>query len=145
MRFSLKWILAVTAYGAIATAAFSRPAWYYSDGLWSFSILCNVFAATLAVFARGRKKAAAIGFVLAGVGFAVFVLACISIGGYIGRVGFYPIDNIFFEFGVDSNSPNDPVKILRLRAGAALFTLLFGLIGSLVGLLAFRAADCADD
>ena len=103
--------------------------------LWCFVILSNVYAATLAVFARGRRKAAAIAFVLASAGFA----GCRFVSGYFNIGGFFPVDNFFLVLGINATFP-DPDTVLRLRAGNAVATMLFGLIGSLVGLFAFRAA-----
>ena len=144
MQFSLKRILALMMYVAIVAAAFTRPAWLYADVLWALSLLTNVYAATLAVFAPGRQKAAAIGFVLASVGFAVFALANMNFAAQLGHGGFFPIEDFFFVIGIDANSP-DPHTILRLRMATAVATMVSGLIGSLLGLMAFRAARRVDD
>ena len=65
MRFSMKWILGGMAYVAVAAAAFSRQTWVFADLLWTASLLAVVFAALMALFARGRRQVAAAGFVVA--------------------------------------------------------------------------------
>jgi hypothetical protein len=130
MRFSLKWILAVMVYIAIAATALGQPSWLRSDTLWVITILSNVYAATLAVFARGRRQVAAVGFVFATIGFA----------GCLRFADFFLIDDIFLVLGLDGN---DPVTVLRLRATHALAALAFGVMGWLVGLMAYRAAGPA--
>ena len=80
MRFSLKWILVGVAYFALAAAAVSQPWWVYADVLWTVSLLAVAYAALLTAFARGRRRAAAAGFVVAGIGFLGCVLWS-SLGG----------------------------------------------------------------
>lgn len=65
MQFSIRWILAGTAYVALAAAAFSRQTWVFADLLWAASLLAVVFATLVAAFARGRRQVAAAGFVVA--------------------------------------------------------------------------------
>jgi len=141
MSFSLKWILAVMAYVAIAaTALRQHPGWLYADVLWCLSILSIVFAATLSVFARGQRKAAAIAFLLASIGFAGFRVA----SGFFLHGGLFLAENLFLMLGIDAVNPDFPDTVLRLRAANAIATLVFGLLGMLAGLLAFRAADCGE-
>jgi hypothetical protein len=71
MRFSLKWVLAGVTYVAVAAAAFSQTTWVYADLLWAASLLAVVYAVLVACFARGRRQAAAAGFVAASVCFLV--------------------------------------------------------------------------
>src|SRR5262245_24174438 len=73
MRFSLKWILVGVAYVAVAAAAFSQTTWVYADVLWAASLLAVVYAALIAAFARGRRQAAAVGFVVASACFLLCV------------------------------------------------------------------------
>lgn len=143
MRFSLKWILALMVYVAVAAAAFGQPAWLYPDVMWCITILANAFAAAVVVCGRGPRKAAASGFFVASIAFAALVLFSIDLPGHDSHSGFYPIDNIFLTLGIDSVAPN-PKTILRLRTANAVASLVFGLIGTLAGLIAFRAADCGE-
>ncbi len=76
MRFSIRWILGGMAYVAVAAAAFSRQTWVFADALWAASMLAVVFAALLAVFARGRRQMAAAGFVVA----SACYLLCLQFG-----------------------------------------------------------------
>jgi hypothetical protein len=73
MRFSMKWILAGMAYVAVAAAAFSQQTWVYADVLWAIGLLAVVYGAIVALFARGRRQAAAAGFVVGSVCFALCV------------------------------------------------------------------------
>src|SRR3954454_21358075 len=129
MHFSIKWIFAVMVYVAIAAMAFGHPSWLYPDVLWSLLIFANVHAATLFVFARGQQRAAALAFLLASIGFVGFRL----VGGFFNIGGFFPVDNFFLVLGIDATRP-DPDTLLRLRAGNAVAALIFGLIGSVIGL-----------
>jgi hypothetical protein len=81
MRFSLKWILVGVAYFAFAAAAVSQPGWVYADVLWTVSLLAVAYAALLTAFARGRRRAAAAGFVVGGVCFLGCVLWSSLVGG----------------------------------------------------------------
>jgi hypothetical protein len=144
MRFSLKWILAVMVYVAVAAAAFGQPKWLYPDIMWCITILANAFAAAIAVCGRGPRKAAASAFLVASITFAALVLFSVDLPGHDGHSGFYPVDNIFLTLGIDSAAPT-PNTVLRLRTANAIAPLVFGLLGALVGLIAFRAADCGDD
>jgi hypothetical protein len=137
MRFSLKWILFFIAYVALATVAFGQPERLYCDALWAISILANVFAATLAVFARGQQRAAALAFVLASVTFTLFDLAGAVVFTKNNHPGFYPIADVFLALGLDLYYPE---TVMRLRAATAIAAVVFGLIGALVGLRAFWLA-----
>jgi hypothetical protein len=71
MRFSLKWILIAVVYVAVAAAALSQTTWVYADLLWAASLLAVVYAGLIAGFARGRRQAAAAGFVAASACFCI--------------------------------------------------------------------------
>jgi hypothetical protein len=64
MRFSLKWILAGMAYVAIVAAAYGSGLWVYADALVAFTILAIAYSALLVVFARGKRRIVASGFLL---------------------------------------------------------------------------------
>jgi hypothetical protein len=75
MQFSLKWILAGMAYAAVAAAAFSQQTWVYADILWAIGLLAVVYGGLVGIFARGRRQAAAAGFVVGSLAFAACVFA----------------------------------------------------------------------
>jgi len=74
MRHSLKWILAGTAYAALAAAGLSRGTWVYADLLWAASLVGFGCAVVLACFTRGAPQVAAAGFVV----FAACFLVCLE-------------------------------------------------------------------
>src|SRR5688572_27732308 len=63
MRFSLKWLLAGTAYAAVAAAALTQDSWVWADIVWALSLVAFAFAFVVACLARGPRQAAALGFV----------------------------------------------------------------------------------
>jgi hypothetical protein len=130
VRFSLKWILAGMVYVAIAAAAFSAGSAALGELLWAFSLLANVYASLISIFARGRRQFAAAGFALASLGLAFCLAFGSTANTAIARMLMGP--------------PSSPRTISDLHAyvsaANAVATLAFGLMGSLVGLLAFRAA-----
>jgi hypothetical protein len=127
MRFSLKWMLAGMVYVAISAAAFGTGKWYFVDAVKSFSLLIIVYCIGLAVAARGRVQVSAICFLAATFGF----LASLR---FSGRA---PLLMLLLATGAQ---PGADMFDAQLRTANAVATLAFGLMGSLVGLLAFRAA-----
>ena len=63
MRFSVKWLLAATAYIAIVTAAFKQKHWGYAASLWLVTFCAICYAVALSIWARGERRARAVGFV----------------------------------------------------------------------------------
>jgi hypothetical protein len=63
-RFSLKWLLVVMLYAAIAAAAFSHGHWAYADILWIASFIAFGYAVVLVCVERGPRQAVALGFVI---------------------------------------------------------------------------------
>ena len=50
MRFSLKWLLAGTAYAAVAAAALTQDSWIWADIVWALSLVAFAFALVVACF-----------------------------------------------------------------------------------------------
>jgi hypothetical protein len=197
MRFSLKWILAGVAYVAVAAAAFSQQTWVYADVLWAIGLLAVLYGALLAFLARGRRQAAAIGFVVGSLAFAACVFAGSSsvptlrllTAAGIGPDSvapipmaspYYPgtsVSVIRRPVSVETMTPNGPVNqttyveerrvaptpaapvaapvpqpapaytspvvvdfSMYIRAGNAVGTMLFGGLGIVLGLAAYKAA-----
>jgi hypothetical protein len=151
VRFSLKWILAGMVYVAIAAAAFGTGKWYFGDALWALTLLVVVYAILGVVISRGRRLGA-LGFV---VGAAVFGL-CLTYGS-----DSVPTVRLLVAAGIEPTLPPvelpysrpimpgvavapAPIRVIDfpayLRAANAVATMAFGLMGSLVGLMAFRAS-----
>jgi hypothetical protein len=142
MRFSLKWILAGTVYVALAAAAFGTGKWYFAEVLWALTLLAVVYAIVAVAYFRRRRQAAALGFAVAS---ACFLLCLMRGAAYeaawrlVVACGAEPIVLANTTSGypvIDEDSLS-----VYIRAACAVATLAFGLMGSLVGLLAFRAAQ----
>jgi hypothetical protein len=67
MRFSIKWMLVGTVYAALVAAAFATGQWPYASALWVATFFAVVYALALGALARGRSRAAAIGFAIGSV------------------------------------------------------------------------------
>lgn len=66
MAFSLKWLLAGSAYAALAAAALATGHWAYVDVLWAVTFFAIAYAILVALFARGQRQVVAAGFSVAG-------------------------------------------------------------------------------
>src|ERR671918_95405 len=71
MRFSLRWLLAATAYVALFSAAIATRNELLADLLWAVSMLAWIYAGVVACIARQQRQAIAIGFVLAATMYAI--------------------------------------------------------------------------
>ena len=162
MRYSMKWILAAMVYVAIAAVAFSQGAWAYGDVLWLATFIAVCYAAMLACFVPGAGRTRTGGFVIA----AVFFLACLQFSPgsvpttrivkavfradtqqttgdlVLGRSDFGPMAAIGMP--QDPYSPRamaarrDLTNVHRTANAAA--TMLSGLVGCLLGSLAYNRA-----
>ena len=73
MQFSMKWVLLGMAYVAVAAAAFSQGHWVYADLLWCGAFLAVCFAILAIGISTGVRRAAAAGFALFALAFALCV------------------------------------------------------------------------
>ncbi|MCO6045797.1 hypothetical protein NG895_18010 [Aeoliella sp. ICT_H6.2] len=64
MKFSLKWLLVVVTYLAVATAACVHQGYGWRWALWVGNLLLVLYAVLAVVYFRGRSQAMALGFVL---------------------------------------------------------------------------------
>jgi hypothetical protein len=62
MRYSLKWLLAAMSYVALAAVALAQPTWYYADALKAAAFFATLAAVVGAIFNRGARQRAAVGF-----------------------------------------------------------------------------------
>ena len=92
MRFSIRWLLAATAYVALATAAIATGNVLLTDVVWAVTLLAVCFAIVVVCVARRQRQAMALGFVvlatahLAGLYLMpnrVPAMRLISVAGYI--------------------------------------------------------------
>ena len=165
MRYSMKWILAAMVYVAIAAAAFSQESWVYADLLWlaTFIAVCN--NVMLAIVSRDSQRWRAVGFAV----FATCFLTCLHFAPDsvpTPRI----VNACFLEkkeapakqmtVAIDSGSQYGyaipipvsavpglpsysvvPDHIVRCgRAANAVATMLCGLVGCLLGSLAYNRA-----
>jgi hypothetical protein len=168
MAFSLKWLFAGATYVAVAAAALSTGHWAYVDVLWAVTFFAIVYAVIVALFARGGRQRVAGGFatasllLLACLYFSpdsiptarLVVLAAAEDAPPAPRLvtalyaatmspasqgGESPM--IVYGGGyrvAQASSPSEFEWIATYRAANAVGTMLAGLIGGLMGALAFR-------
>jgi hypothetical protein len=75
MAFSLKWLLAGSAYTALAAAALSTGHWAYVDVLWAVTFFAVAYAILGALFARDKRQIVAAGFAVA----SILLLTCLHL------------------------------------------------------------------
>lgn len=164
-RFSLMWLLAVTGYAAVVTAAFAQPTRLFADLLWLAGLGAFGYAVLLACFTRGASRAR-------GAGFALFT-AIYAVCAYLAPES-VPTARLLIALGVGdpfassatttvphprgsgatSGSPGsyqagasplrnamfsargDPVWMTKLQAAHAVAFMAVGLVGSFCGALA---------
>jgi hypothetical protein len=121
MRFSFAAVLAVTAYAALVAAAIANP--YkpgFSQALWALSIVALTYAALCGLFSQGARRARAAGFALGWLAYFYLYLAP-------GRL---PSN----QLGVNQAG----VWLHDYVMTNSFATLAAGVVGSLLGVLAFR-------
>ena len=147
MRYSMKWILAAMVYVAIAAAAFSQPGWVYADLLWLATFLAFSYAIIVAWLIPGAARARAGGFVI--------VAACFVTCLHLSPVD-VPARRILAA--IHSVFPADPAsrepstvsewmaassrvsRSTQIRSADTVATMLSGLVGCLLGSLAYNRA-----
>jgi hypothetical protein len=147
MRFSIRSLFAATAYLALATAAIATGSELLADLIWAISILTICFAFVLACIARKQKQAIALGFAL---------LASAHVVGLYWFPARLPSMRLFSALGyivydtgeVFEIDPTTPpargayreVKGIEpaIQTANAIGALAAGLIGCLIGQLAYR-------
>jgi hypothetical protein len=149
MRFSLRWLLAATAYGAVAITAIASKSNVLADIVWGASWLALSFAVVVACLGRQRQQAAALGFL---------TLAAAHVAGLYLIPDRTPAMRLFSAAGyivtsegeVYEPNPGFPGQVyspvgLRAKVSTvnAVGTLVIGLIGCLVGRIAYAYLDAA--
>ena len=147
MRYSMKWILAAMVYVAIAAAAFSQPGWVYADLLWAATFLAFSYAIIVAWLVPGVARARAGGFVI--------VAACFVASLHLSPVDvparrvleairvMLPADSVDREPTTVSEwmaSPRRESRGTQIRSADTVATMLSGLVGCLLGSLAYNRA-----
>jgi hypothetical protein len=147
MRFSLKWALAVTAYVAFAAAAFRFESEFFADAiLWGIAILACCYAMIVVVIERGRSQAKAIGFAVL---FAAYMICLWAVPARVPssrllKAAGYEVTEAGMVYTlVPDRQGSSTVMVLAATAQSAhaIAALVAGLIGSLLGLLAFTQSQ----
>ena len=157
MRFSIKWALAGMAYVALAAVAFAKPHWAYVDLLRALAFLAVVYALVVAIGAGHSRKFLAIGFAAASVllGTLMYlspdssptkriVIAAFP-AEYSSPVGYATTSQreLLYELPNGSKTTarqqtNREANALRIQSANAVATMLAGLVGSTLGVVAWR-------
>ena len=103
------WLLACTAYLAVAAVAFVLGQWWYADILWGVGFFVIVYAAAVAPFERGRRQAAGAGFAVA----SLLLVLCLHF-----EPASLPTGRILVAFAV-GQPPPAPREAATLYAPAA--------------------------
>jgi hypothetical protein len=142
MRFSLKWLLAVMAYVALAAVSV-RNGQYYAHALSAINFLAIVSALIWSVLSHGKPRAVAIGFAIASVSY----LACQeftqeSVPSFRIAQDLYPPqlsqERVDPTTGVLISTPGDRAFARARAAFDSLGTMLTGLVGAMLGAVATR-------
>ena len=140
MRYSMRWILAAMVYVAIAAAAFSQESWVYADLLWLVTFVAIIYAGLLICTARESRRVCAIGFIF---GAAAF-LTCLQFAP--GSLPTVRLERYIREPArlITPQELHSTAMLqrdtARPRAINAVATMLSGLVGCLLGSLAYHRA-----
>jgi hypothetical protein len=157
MRFSIRWLLAVTAYLALLAATIGTTIDFLVDLLWAVPILAFCYATMVACIDRGKRQAMAIGFVALSAAYVVCMylaptnvpaMRLYSAAGYV-----VSSDGEVYEVTGGATTVGEPRLsrafrraqglIPSVRTSNAVATLVVGLIGCYIGLLAYKNANRA--
>jgi hypothetical protein len=146
MRFSIRWMLAGTAFVALVTAAIASQSNLLVDLVWAVVLLAVVYAMVLACSPDKQRQAIAIGFVSV----AVMYAACLyffpshaptthalKAAGYILSKG--QVYEVVSEASGQTRVRTYKVQ-LAVSAANAVVTLVAGLAGGIVGAVAYAHA-----
>jgi hypothetical protein len=146
-RFSLRWILAATAYAALAAAAVGRQSDALATWVWTITILVAAYVFLTACVARGERRFAAAGFAL--------LFAINSACMYLAP-SHLPSTSVFVAAGYEYRDGDDAmlrydsttaglgsggisyIPAAIVRTSNALGALAAGLVGSFLGIVAWR-------
>jgi hypothetical protein len=154
MRFSIRWLIAVTTYVALVAAAIGTRNSILVEVVWAVSLLAICYAIVVAAIHPGKRRAMAVGFVA----LAAIHIACVYVAGaktpatWPYRAAGYSVSNNAVYERVLSPTASRPTR-MTLRTAEVMpsislangvVTLLAGFLGSWIGALAFkqRALSC---
>jgi hypothetical protein len=146
MRFSLRWLMTATAYVALIIAAIAGQSYVLADVAWAISLLALCLAILIVCFARKQRQVLATGFVL---------LASVHIVGQFLVPSRLPAMRLLSAVGYNVASSGDIYEpdpanpgayrgvvwiVPAIRTANAVGVLAAGLVGCLIGHLAYRLA-----
>ena len=150
----MRWMMAVTAYIAFLAAAIGTRKLVIMDLVWCVTLTAICYAIVVAVIDRGRRQAMAVGFLAFS---AIHVVASYmhpesTPGTWLYRAAGYTVDSgeVYKAILATSGGANS-YRTVRLteakglvphpRVANAVVTLVAGLIGCLIGALAYKHRD----
>jgi hypothetical protein len=148
MQFSIRWMLAGTAFVALVTAAIATQSYLLVDLLWAVILLAVVYAIVLAWNPSRKRQAIAIGFVAVAVTHAAclyFLPSHAPTTHALRAAGYILSRGQVYEVDSDAG-PGEPNWVrankmqVAVSAANAVVTLLAGLAGGLVGAAAYAHA-----
>ena len=146
MRFSIRWLLVATAYVALVTAAIASGRELLADAVWAASIFAVCYATAVACSAGPRPRAIAAGFVVLAVANMLGIHSTPSktpAMRFIDLIGYTVSDR--GQIWVEGKHPSgigfvrEPgISPSGFRTINAVGTLLVGIVGGVIGALAYR-------
>jgi hypothetical protein len=158
MRFSLQLLLAAMAYASLVVATFVSGSSVLSGLAWIVAAIACCYAAVTLCYARGKRQAVALGFVLLSA--AHFAVVCYFPARTPASLFFSGIGYVAVEQGYLYTRSDPPIVQLFspakigsdrmiingqavLSAANATGTILAGLVGCGIGALAYRRSTAA--
>jgi hypothetical protein len=154
MRYSIRWMLGAMAYVALIAAAISTASEFLADIVWAVSLVALGYGIVVASVAHGKRRAMAIGFV---------ALSITNVVGLYLKPYRLPAVRLLYVLGYSMQSDGDiyvrtgqppmgsplglstPMTRRKVAGGMAVSrtvhgveTMVAGLVGCLIGALAYR-------
>jgi len=142
----MKWLLAGMVYVAVAAAAFTQAERGWGDALWVISHLAICYAAGLAIYGAGERRARALGFLMGALALVITLEVSpdrVPVGRIVGALS-PPPPKAFRVRDSGTVTIYQPkraspeLEVVRVRAANAVAVMLAGAAGSLVTALAYR-------
>jgi hypothetical protein len=148
MRFSIRLLLSMMAYVALVCATIATQSRFLEDLIWAVPLVGGCFAIVVACIDRGKRQAMAIGFVamvathIAIMYLAPYRLPAIRLYEIAGYATVREESHMIYKVVEDPSTKvtrfrEATGKIPSVRTSNGVFTLAAGLIGCLIGGLAY--------
>jgi hypothetical protein len=161
MRFSIRWLLVITAYVALLAATIGTQSRFLVDLVWIVTLSAFCYMVVAACIERGKRQAMAIGFVVMAATHVVglysvpYATPAARIYQALGYTIDYSSNQIYEPVGSSAgitrggrpgfNPAYNAVKsrVPDLRTSSGVMTLVAGLLGGWIGLLAYKQRTSA--